>query len=372
MALSELVKIVVPDAWKDARDEKAVAPTGNAYVDNFMAPVFAQKGDTLPVSAFPIDGKMPTGTAKYEKRGVAILVPHWIPENCIQCNQCSFVCPHAAILPVLASGDELTPAPAGFGTLEAKGKELAGLHFRIQVNTLDCLGCGNCADICPAKEPALVMKPLDAEKAVEIENYTFSKTIGVKDTLMSRTTVKGSQFQQPLMEFSGACAGCGETPYVKVLTQLFGERMIVANATGWSSIWAASAPSTPYTMNKDGHGPAWGNSLFEDGAEFGYGMHIAISQRRKKLADLMARALTLAERGAAPPAEPSRRAPVIGITGTGGAGKSSLTDELVRRFLRGGPDRRVALGDRGATGASRAWLRRAGPGCGSVRPCERR
>ncbi len=291
MALSELVKIEVPERWKDARGERSVAATGNAYVDNLMRPVLAQKGDSLPVSTFSTDGRMPVATAKYEKRGVAINVPEWIADNCIQCNQCAFVCPHSAIIPILATPEELASAPAAFGTLDARGKELKGLGFRMQVNTLDCLGCGNCADICPAKTPALVMRPMETQTEVEVPNFDFSQTIAPKDTLMARNTVKGSQFQQSLMEFSGACAGCGETPYVKVLTQLFGERMTIANATGCSSIWAASAPSTPYTVNRDGHGPAWGNSLFEDAAEFGYGMHIATSHRRSKLVDLMAQAL---------------------------------------------------------------------------------
>ena len=171
------------------------------------------------------------------------------------------------------------------------GKELKGYQFRIQVNTLDCQGCGNCADICPSKKKALVMKPIETQTAVQVPNQQFSLTIPVKDNLVKRDSVKGSQFVKPLMEFSGACAGCGETPYVKVLTQLFGERMIIANATGCSSIWGASAPSTPYCVNKDGHGPAWGNSLFEDAAEFGYGMAISVNQRRNKLADLMKAAL---------------------------------------------------------------------------------
>jgi pyruvate-ferredoxin/flavodoxin oxidoreductase len=332
MALSELVKIDVPDTWKDAPGERTLAPTGNAYVDNVMKPVLAQKGDDLPVSAFSTDGKMPVATAKYEKRGVAINVPEWIADNCIQCNQCSFVCPHSAIIPILATEEELSAAPATFGTLDAKGKELKGLKFRMQVNTLDCLGCGNCADICPAKESALVMRPMDTQTEVEVPNFDFSQTVSFKDTLMSRETVKGSQFQQSLMEFSGACSGCGETPYVKVLTQLFGERMTIANATGCSSIWAASAPSTPYTVNKNGHGPAWGNSLFEDAAEFGYGMHLATTHRRNKLVDLMTQALDQDVSG------DIKEAMTGWIAGKDNADESKKQGDLLKSLLADGSD----------------------------------
>jgi pyruvate-ferredoxin/flavodoxin oxidoreductase len=243
------------------------------------------------VSAFSPDGIFPTATTKYEKRGIAATVPEWIPENCIQCNQCSFVCPHAAIIPIVATDEELKAAPEAFETIDALGKDLKGMKFSIQVNPLDCQGCGNCADICPAKKKALVMRPIDTQKADQIPNYDFSLTIPYKDGLMKRTTVKGSQFQKPFLEFSGACAGCGETSYVKVLTQLYGERMIIANATGCSSIWGGSAPSVPYSVNKEGHGPAWGNSLFEDNAEFGFGIAVAYRQRRKKLADLLQEAV---------------------------------------------------------------------------------
>ena len=201
------------------------------------------------------------------------------------------VCPHAAIRPVLLTDEELAKAPAGFTTKPALGKEVKGLHFRIQVNALDCLGCGNCADICPAKEKALVMKPIDTQTGEQVPNFDFSETVAVKDDLMKRTSLKGSQLQQPLLEFSGACAGCGETPYVKLLTQLFGERMIIANATGCSSIWGASAPAVPYCTNKNGHGPAWGNSLFEDAAEFGFGISLGIDQRRNTLASKITQAL---------------------------------------------------------------------------------
>ncbi len=289
--LANLIEITYPQSWKDAAGTDVTGSEVPEFVQNVMFPILAQQGDKLPVSAFQPDGVFPVDTAKYEKRGVAILVPEWDMDNCIQCNQCAFVCPHAAIIPIVASDDELKFAPADFVTKPALGKELKGYHFRIQVNTLDCQGCGNCADICPAKKKALVMKPIETQTGVQVPNHQFSLTVPVKDSLMRRDTVKGSQFQQPLMEFSGACAGCGETPYVKVLTQLFGERMIIANATGCSSIWGASAPSTPYTVNKDGHGPAWGNSLFEDAAEFGYGIAISYIQRRNKLAELIRAAL---------------------------------------------------------------------------------
>ncbi|CCH47831.1 pyruvate:ferredoxin (flavodoxin) oxidoreductase [Pseudodesulfovibrio piezophilus] len=284
-AIDAIVEIPVPKEWTTPANETPVAEAVPEYVTNVMRPILAQQGDTLPVSAFSIDGTMPAGTAKYEKRGVAISVPQWIPDNCIQCNQCAFVCPHSALRAVLSTEDEMTSAPVTFKTLEAKGKDVKGLHFRLQVNTQDCLGCGNCADICPAKEKALVMQPLDSQVDEQIPNFNFSETVSYKDAF-KRETVKGSQFRQSLMEFSGACAGCGETPYVKVLTQLFGERMIIANATGCSSIWGASAPSTPYCINSNGNGPAWGNSLFEDAAEFGYGIDMAISHRREKLSQL--------------------------------------------------------------------------------------
>ncbi|MDD3312231.1 pyruvate:ferredoxin (flavodoxin) oxidoreductase [Pseudodesulfovibrio sp.] len=278
-----LVSIDVPAAWASLADDPAKATDEPDYVKNVMRPVLAQKGDDLPVSAFSKDGTMPLGTARFEKRGVAIKVPEWIADNCIQCNQCAFVCPHAALRPVLLDEAEAKAAPAGFATQEAKGKEVKGMRYRMQVNTLDCLGCGNCADICPAKEKALVMVPLATQTETEVPNFDFAETVSYKDAF-KRDSVKGSQFRQPLMEFSGACAGCGETPYVKVLTQLFGERMIIANATGCSSIWGASAPSTPYCTNRDGFGPAWGNSLFEDAAEFGFGIEMGVNRRREILA----------------------------------------------------------------------------------------
>jgi pyruvate-ferredoxin/flavodoxin oxidoreductase len=291
--LAGLKEIDYPASWKEATDAVAKTVDEPDFIEKVMRPMLAQQGDLLPVSAFTPDGVFPMDTAKYEKRGVAINVPEWISENCIQCNQCSFVCPHAAILPVLATDAELAGAPASLVTKEAIGKELKGngLKFRVQINTLDCQGCGNCADICPSKVKSLVMKPIETQTPEQVPNYNFAAKVPLKDNLVKRSTVKGSQFQKPLMEFSGACAGCGETPYVKLLTQLFGERMIIANATGCSSIWGGSAPSNPYSINKNGHGPAWGNSLFEDAAEFGYGIAISYNQRRGKLADLVTAAI---------------------------------------------------------------------------------
>ena len=284
--MDALEEVKYPASWATATEgAEACHCDDDDYIRAVVRPILAQQGDKLPVSAMDPAGFMPLGTAACEKRGCAIDVPEWQVENCIQCCQCSFVCPHAAIRPVLATEEELAGAPASFVTKDAIGKELKGLKFRIQVYTEDCLGCGSCAEVCPAKVKALVMKPLDTQMPTQKENLAFAEAnITLKDELMARDTVKGSQLQQPLHEFSGACAGCGETPYVKVLTQMFGERMIVANATGCSSIWGASSPTTPYCTNKDGFGPAWGNSLFEDAAEYGCGMGIAYEQRRGLLA----------------------------------------------------------------------------------------
>ncbi len=289
--LDKLVEIKVPESWKNAEDQVQKEEKIDEFFDNVMNKIIHQKGDELPVSAFQPDGVFPSATSQYEKRGVAINVPEWIGDNCIQCGQCSFVCPHAAIITVLAKDDELENAPASFETMPAKGKNLKDYKFRIQVNPLDCLGCGNCADICPAKDKALVMKPIATQTETQVENHKFSLNISFKNDLLPRASIKGSQLYQPLLEFSGACAGCGETPYVKVLTQLFGERMVIANATGCSSIWGASAPAVPYCKNADGQGPAWANSLFEDAAEYGYGMMMAFKARRNALADTMKKAL---------------------------------------------------------------------------------
>ena len=287
-ASANLVKIEVPESWKTTTEgAEMVKVSGTEYFLNTVAPIIAQKGDKLPSSKFSPDGTVPTGTTQYEKRGVAVLVPKWNAEKCIQCNQCSFVCPHACIRPAVVKSD--AEKPASFETKAMIGNK--GYDFRIQVSPLDCMGCGVCANICPAKEKALEMVPLGSVVEEETVNYDYSEKLEKVDVSnvpgCKTTTVKGSQFRQPLFEFSGACAGCGETPYVKVITQMFGDRMIVANATGCSSIYGGSAPTCPYTVNKEGHGPAWANSLFEDNAEFGYGINLAYAQRRSKLADII-------------------------------------------------------------------------------------
>ncbi|MDR2744501.1 MAG: pyruvate:ferredoxin (flavodoxin) oxidoreductase [Desulfovibrio sp.] len=293
-----LEEVKYPASWADAKDSVSICDCDDdEYIRAVVRPILAQRGDKLPVSAFAgsreeAAGFVPTGTAACEKRGVAIDIPEWKIENCIQCCQCSFVCPHAAIRPYLATGEELKEAPESFAAKEAQGKDLKGLKFRMQIYPEDCLGCGSCADVCPAKEKALVMAPLETQLGTQKANLRFAEeNISVKNTLMPRDTLKGSQLQQPLHEFSGACGGCGETPYVKLLTQMFGERMIIANATGCSSIWGASSPSTPYTVNQDRFGPAWGNSLFEDAAEYGCGIGLAYVQRRARLAMLVEEAV---------------------------------------------------------------------------------
>ena len=283
-----LVKVNVPESWKTAIDE-AIESDEPEFIKNILRPINAQEGDDLPVSAFKgiEDGTLPNGTAAYEKRGVGVSVPEWIIENCIQCNQCSYICPHSTIRPFLLNEEEVQNAPEAFETKKAVGKGLEGLQYKIQVDTMDCTGCGNCADICPAKEKALVMKPLETQIEKEIPNWEYAVSkVSYKGDLMPPTTVKGSQFRQPLIEFSGACAGCGETPYIKLVTQLFGERMMIANATGCSSIWGGSFPTTPYTINHEGKGPSWANSLFEDNAEFGLGMYLGVKQIRNKIAEV--------------------------------------------------------------------------------------
>ena len=290
-ALGALNKITAPKSWKMAGQEAYGEEDEPDFVKNVMKPMLAQQGDKLPVSAMPPDGIFPTATTQYEKRGIAINVPEWQEDNCIQCNQCAFVCPHAVIRPVLAHEEDLVEAPKDFVTVEAKGKELKGLRYRIQVNTLDCTGCGNCVQVCPAKEKALVMKPLATQTKVQVPNHVFSTQLSILDDLMPPTSVKGSQFLQPLFEFSGACPGCGETPYIKLITQLFGDRMMIGNATGCSSIYGGSAPVCPYSVNEAGHGPAWANSLFEDNAEYGFGMELGVTQRRAMLADLIGEAM---------------------------------------------------------------------------------
>ncbi|OPY89172.1 MAG: Pyruvate-flavodoxin oxidoreductase [Syntrophaceae bacterium PtaU1.Bin231] len=292
-ALSAIKVIDVPASWAKSPRSPYDTEDISEFVTKVMTPMILQKGNEVPVSALPPDGIFPTATSQYEKRGVAINVPEWLPEHCIQCNQCSFVCPHAAIRPVLVSDEELAKAPPDFITLEAKGKELAGLRFRMQLSPLDCTGCGNCANVCPSKDKSLVMRRLTSQSEVQVPNHKFSLTIPVRDNLMRKDSVKGSQFCRPLFEFSGACPGCGETPYIKVITQLFGDRMIIGNATGCSSIYGASVPICPYTVNENGHGPAWANSLFEDNAEFALGIELGVARRREKLALVVREALDL-------------------------------------------------------------------------------
>lgn len=288
-SMDALVEVKYPESWADAVDEKPAGKAEPSYITNYVRPILAQQGDKLPVSAMAPDGVVPPGSAAFEKRGIAIMVPEWQPEHCIQCNQCAYVCPHASIRPFLFDEEEAKGAPEGMQMLDAIGKELKDYKFRIQVYTEDCQGCGSCADVCPAKEKALIMKPIASQLPTQVPNLAYiEESVTYKDKLLPRDQLKGSQFQQPLLEFSGACAGCGETPYVKQITQMFGDRMIIANATGCSSIWGGSCPSNPYTVNQNGHGPAWGNSLFEDAAEYGFGMQMAYSQRRGKLEMLLA------------------------------------------------------------------------------------
>ncbi len=291
----EVSKVEVPAEWKNI-DVKAETEVKNVpdFIKNIVFPINNLKGDDLPVSAFidREDGTFPAGTTAFEKRGIAVNVPEWIPENCIQCNQCAYVCPHAVIRPFLMDEKEVAAAPAGTATIPATGKELSGLQFRIQVSVLDCTGCSVCAEVCPSKEKSLVMKPLETQKAEEERWDYISSKVSYKDNIVPKDKIfKNSQFAQPLFEFSGACAGCGETPYIKLITQLYGDRMTIANATGCSSIYGGSAPATPYTVDKNGRGPAWANSLFEDNAEYGYGMAIASDKLRNRIERLAKEAL---------------------------------------------------------------------------------
>ena len=282
----QVVEVAVPESWKDAADEGLFTPEVKGgrkevvdFVKNIQAKVNAQEGNSLPVSAFTdyVDGTTPSGTAAYEKRGIAVDIPIWQPQNCIQCNRCAYVCPHAVIRPVALTEEEAANAPEGIQTIPMIG--MPDMKFSITVSAYDCTGCGSCANVCPGKkgEKALVMGNMEANAGEQVY-FDFGREIPVKPEVVAKfkeNTVKGSQFKQPLLEFSGACAGCGETPYAKLVTQLFGDIMYIANATGCSSIWGNSSPSTPYTVNAEGKGPAWSNSLFEDNAEFGYGMMLA-------------------------------------------------------------------------------------------------
>ena len=281
-----LVKVDVPESWASlSPEEKETDANLPEFVKNLMNPINSLRGDSLPVSAFTgrEDGTVPLGTSKYEKRGTAVDVPEWDATKCLQCNQCSYVCPHAAIRPYLVSAEENAAAPEGFETKKATGKGLENYTYRIQVSPLDCLGCGACVQVCPAKEKALTMKPLDSQEK-EVKNWEYAVSLTKKKNPLAKNTVKGSQFETPLLEFSGACAGCGETPYAKLMTQMFGDRMIIANATGCTQAWGAALPCVPYTTNEKGYGPAFSNSLFENNAEFSLGMCLSITQQRERVA----------------------------------------------------------------------------------------
>ncbi|WMJ81282.1 pyruvate:ferredoxin (flavodoxin) oxidoreductase [Clostridium sp. MB40-C1] len=290
--ISALVKVEVPQSWKNAELEAKDGKDIPAFIKDVVEVINRQEGDNLPVSAFNgiEDGTLPQGTAAYEKRGVAVSIPEWKPEACIQCNQCSYVCPHSVIRPFLLNEEEYKNKPEGFKAVEAKGIKGEKTYFTMAITALDCTGCGNCAEVCPAPAKALVMEPAHTQLK-EQTNWEYALTLTKKENPMNKYTVKGSQFEQPLFEFSGACAGCGETPYAKVITQLYGDRMMIANATGCSSIWGGSAPSTPYTVNEKGQGPAWANSLFEDNAEFGMGMFLGSTQIREKVSMLADKAI---------------------------------------------------------------------------------
>jgi len=288
--VQNVVKLDIPSGWA-APEADAAAPAlpGDrevllSYVENVQIPANAMRGDSLPVSTFldTADGALPQGSAAYEKRGIAVTVPRWIPENCIQCNQCAYVCPHAVIRPYVFTADELANAPEGVQAIKMTGKGCEDYKFAVISSVMDCTGCGSCANVCPAKSKALVMEPLETRMKEQAMFQYAEEALSEKRLPFAASTVKGSQFKKPLLEFSGACAGCGETPYAKLITQLYGDRMYLANATGCSSIWGGSAPSTPYTVDRNGRGPAWSNSLFEDNAEFGLGMYTGAKQIREK------------------------------------------------------------------------------------------
>ena len=357
-----IVKIEVPESWKNAEDtQMGMAAVTNSnktlqdYVNNIKIPCNAQKGDTLPVSTFVdmADGTFPQGSAAFEKRGIAVDVPEWIPENCIQCNQCAYVCPHAVIRPVALTEAEAAAAPADAKIMDFK-PAVGGLKFMMTVSTLDCTGCGVCANVCPAKEKALVMKPI-ASQMEQQKVFNYGVTIDEKPEVAAKfapTTVKGSQFRQPMLEFSGACAGCGETPYAKLVTQLFGDRMYIANATGCSSIWGGSAPSTPYTFNKKGQGPAWSNSLFEDNAEFGYGMFLATETLRNRV---LSKVKALAEKAEKPEVK-SAIAEYLDTYNDGNANKAATENLVAALEACGCDDAKAILAEKDYLRKKSQWI----------------
>ena len=296
-ASEELQEIKVKEEWKNLEEDRKGADENEPdFIQNMVRPIINLHEDDLPVSTYlPYDdGQYMSGTSRYEKRGIALFVPEWNIDNCIQCNQCSYICPHATIRPFLLDEEQKAKAPEGFETKKAIGKGLEGYEFRIQVSPYDCMGCGNCVDVCPAPKKALAMKPIDEQIEKQADNWEFAHgEVGYRDDEIAPTNVKNSQFSQPLLEFSGACAGCGETPYAKLITQLYGDHQIISNATGCSSIWGSSVPSMPYCTNKDGEGPAWASSLFEDAAEYGYGMLLATKSNKFLLETLMKKFLEL-------------------------------------------------------------------------------
>ncbi len=335
-AAAALVEIAYPKSWAEARDNEETpsdyaagagaapavrlgsVPGEDTFIEKIFRPMDELRGNELPVSALDPAGIVPPGSAEYEKRTVAFEIPEWDVTKCVQCYECSLVCSHAAIRPYVATDAELKGAPASFATKPAALKELSGMHFRVQVYPEDCVGCGSCADNCPAPGKALVMKPLASQLETQKANLAFGqRNISLKDTQVSTASIPGTQLQKPLLEFSGCCGGCGETPYVKLLTQLFGDRLIIANATGCSSIWGAYMPSIPYTVNPKGHGPAWGNSLFEDNGEFGYGIAKAVKLRRQHLIDLVKKAVgqTVDDPAIANPVGGDAQANIAGATG---------------------------------------------------------
>ena len=290
-----VTKVEIPAEWASIKVvAEKIDPKRPEFIREVADVINGMRGDDLPVSAFRgrEDGTFPAGTAAYEKRGIAVNIPEWQMDKCIQCNQCAFVCPHAAIRPFLLTDEELAAAPAGTTAKQGIGNTKSH-KFRIQVSVYDCTGCGNCADTCPSKEKSLIMKPFETQLGqADIWTYMHEK-VGYKENVVDKyTNVKNSQFAQPLFEFSGACAGCGETPYIKAITQLFGDRMIISNATGCSSIYGGSAPSMPYTVNKNGNGPAWANSLFEDNAEYGFGLALGSTKIRERIERLMKASLS--------------------------------------------------------------------------------